>query len=370
MEKLIDIPLIKETSLYLFRMAFRWYNDIYSRKKKLSDDDLNHIFEQIHTKALEVYDSETWGSLQTDGSKFWYSENPNKEADFPLVPVLINYGNAILKDCFSKIAYPDEPEKATIELLMFFIYAYVRSMKPKENVTTLLSPELMPSVIDPIIKHLFVHGNLNGLSINLLIEILGLNNNMNKANKLEGLYNASALNKIWKRKNDDMIVGMIMLDGDKFKQVNDICGHPVGDEVLEIYKDSILNAIEMSGKLKSKAFPARWGGEEFCICVFDITEEEIIDLSKKIKSELESHARWEGLKEKKYNIVFPRTFSQGIALGKKSEFGYLNAIVEVADNQMYKAKKKGGRNCIYYRDQKIWPPSKCKFFTILGSFNR
>jgi len=57
-------------------------------------------------------------------------------------------------------------------------------------------------------------------------------------------------------------------------------------------------------------------------------------------------------KEQKEQIDFPRTFSQGIALGKKFDFKYFNALEKKADEQVYKAKE-NGRNCIYYRDRKI-----------------
>ena len=362
MKELINAIPIRKASQDSFRMAFHWYNEIDSRKITLSDDDLDRIFERIHTKALEVYDHTIWGSLETDGDTFWYSENPDKEAVFPLAAVLVNYGNAILQDSFPEIANRDDPEKASVEIFfLVFIYAYAKSMKLKEDVTTHLPPELLSYAIDPLIVHLIAYvkdmHSFNSLSINFMIEILRLNNKLNQANRLEGLYNQPALNKIWERKSDDTVIGVIMLDGDHFKKVNDNCGHGVGDEVLEIYRDSILSAIELS-RLKTRAFSARCGGEEFCVCIFDSNEKEIIDLSKKIKSELESHVKWEELRGRKYEkqeepINFPRTFSQGIALGKKSDFIYLNALVDIADKQMYRAKNDGNRDCIYYNDRKV-----------------
>jgi len=361
MEKLINVIPIREASLNAFCMAFRWYNEIYSRQIELSDDDLNRIFERIHAKAMEVYEHKIWGTLETDGNKFWYSENPDTKPAFPLVPVLVNYGKALLTDRFPELGYPNEPQKAAVEIfILVFIYAYSNSMKSPEKKLTLLPPELLPSAIDPIIDHLLLHGknvhNFNGLSVNLIINIFDLNNSMNQADKLEGIYNKNALNKIWnirKRKNDNIMVGIIMLDADQFKQVNDNCGHNVGDEVLEIYRDSILKAITLIN-VKNKTFPARWGGDEFCVCVFDSNEQEMINLSKKINSELKNHEKWIGIKEKKYkeHIDFPRTFSQGIALGKQSDFTYLNALEKKADEQAYKAKE-NGRNCIYYMDKKI-----------------
>ena len=357
MKKLINALPIRKTSLDIFRIAFRWYNEIYSRKIELSDDDLNRIFERIHTKALKIYDHKIWGSLKTDGTKFWYSENPDKEPSFPLVSVLVNYGNAILKDRFTELAYPHEPDRATIEIFLFFIYAYARSMKSMDNVITLLPPELIPSTIAPIADHLVVHEkdmcNFNSLSVNLMIHILSLNNRLNQDEKLEGLYNKSALYKIWEGKTDDTIIGVIVLDADNFKEVNDSCGHNVGDEVLQIYRDSILSAIELSVKPKTNAFPARWGGDEFLVCVYNSSEEEIIGLSKNIKTELESNPKWKEIEIRKNenSINFPRTFSQGIALGKKSDFAYFNVLENIADDQVYKAKNEGRRNCIFYNSK-------------------
>jgi len=339
-------------------MAFRGYNKIYSRNKELGECDLNLIFERIHGKALEVYDYKLWDYLKIAGEKIVYTKEPDKESAFPLDAVLINYGNAILKDRFPEIAYPDEPEKATVEFILFFIYAYAKSMKQKENLTALLPLELIPPAIDPIVGRLIDHEedipDFDTLNVNLILDILSLNNRLNQGHNLAGLYNMPALNEIWGKRNENMGVGLIMLDGDKFKSVNDECNHEVGDKVLEIYRDSILRAIELSStELKARIFPARWGGEEFCVLVFDTSEDEITSISEKIMTKLKSHERWEEIKEnygKKLN--FPRTFSQGIALGMKSEFPYLNAIVKVAEEQMYDAKR-NGRDCVYYNGKMV-----------------
>jgi diguanylate cyclase (GGDEF)-like protein len=363
MYELINTLNVRETSLNIFRYAFRLYKKIESRKIELSDDDLNRIFERIHAKALEVYDSNIWGSLTVNDNKIVYAEELYKERKFPLVPSLVTYGNAILIDGFHELIYSDEPGKAAVEVFaLFFIYAYVNSMKTKENekLTNLVPPELVHSAIDPLIDLLVIHRKdryvLSTLSVDLIIEILKLSNSINQAHNMKGLYNQFALNKIWISKKEDLTVGVIMLDGDHFKLVNDFCSHHIGDEVLNIYKDSILCAIEQSDKLKIKTFPARWGGEEFVVCVFDTNEDEMIDLAKRIKSELKQHCNWDTFKiyeKPKEDFYFPRTFSQGIKTGKKRDFDYLNAIVTFADEQMYLAKNEGGRDCIYYENKKV-----------------
>jgi len=363
MKKFIDDFSIREFSQNIFRETFRLYNKVYSRKIELSNDVLGRIFERVHAKALKFYDRKTWGSLRTDDEKFWFSENPDEKSDYPLVPVLINYVKALLTDRFPEIAYPEEPKKAAVEIfILVFIYSYFNAVKKPENKLTLIPSELISSAIDPIVDHLVVNKDkhsFNSLSIDLIIDILKLNNILNQAHNLKGLYNQPAINRIWKEKDDDsVIVGVIMLDGDNFKMVNDNCGHDVGDEVLEIYRDSILKAIELTIKQITRAFPARWGGEEFCVFVFESNEDEITGLSKKIRSELKSHPKWEDLKGRKYDekkkkVDFPRTFSQGVALGRKSDFGYANALVKIAETQMYKAKDEPNKNSIYYSDRKI-----------------
>jgi diguanylate cyclase (GGDEF)-like protein len=176
---------------------------------------------------------------------------------------------------------------------------------------------------------------------------------------LSGLYNRHALFRIWegKEKETDTTVGLIMLDADKFKEVNDTYKHKAGDEVLEIYRDSIKNAIESMNKIANRAFPSRWGGEEFVVCIYNSNQDEIIELSKKINCELSSSAKWgaftERYKDNPKKISIPRTISQGIALGIKSEFKIFDVLVNKADEQLSLAKNEGNRNCIYYEGNKV-----------------
>ena len=350
MELSINHSILKNTSRKVFRLACLWYKGVISNKINLPDDELMSVFERIHLKAIGVHDNVKISDVG----------NADKRSASLLIPILASYGKAILEDRLPELNTPIEPAEHAIEkFTVVFIFAYVISKKNDMSYLPPLlhlPPELLSDAITPFINDLVVFGkdpyNFNSLSVSLIINILKLNSCLNQADKLEKLYNQTALNKIWEEKKNDIIVGVIMLDGDKFKEVNDKCGHATGDKVLKIYQDSILEAIGFSPELKSKTFSSRWGGEEFCVCVFDTNEEEMIGLSKEIKSKLESLEKWKELSEKYNQIDFPRTFSQGIALGEKSNFKYLNALVDVADKQMYKAKE-NGRDCIYYNSNKI-----------------
>jgi diguanylate cyclase (GGDEF)-like protein len=95
------------------------------------------------------------------------------------------------------------------------------------------------------------------------------------------LYNRTILNILWQNNRKNAGNDVIMLDCDHFKEVNDKCGHDRGDDALKIYKDSILRAIDSMSSLKDRTFPARWGGDEFLVCVYNSSGGEVIELAKK-----------------------------------------------------------------------------------------
>lgn len=67
-----------------------------------------------------------------------------------------------------------------------------------------------------------------------------------------------------KRKDEQL--GVIVIDLDNFKEVNDKFGHQKGDELLQ-HVSSVLKSIA-----KEKDFIARWGGDEFVILVSNIKD--------------------------------------------------------------------------------------------------
>lgn len=74
-------------------------------------------------------------------------------------------------------------------------------------------------------------------------------------------------------------VGVLLMDVDEFKQVNDAHGHRVGDEVL----------VEVVSRLHQTVRPedtvARWGGEEFLVlCPAADTEESVRDIGERIRA--------------------------------------------------------------------------------------
>lgn len=120
--------------------------------------------------------------------------------------------------------------------------------------------------------------------------------------------------------------GMIILDIDHFKYINDTFGHPSGDRVL-VQLSSII-----SNNLRNTDVLARWGGEEFVILTANCNTQCSHLLSEKLRVLIESHP---------FPGVGKVTCSFGVTeylQGDDQE-----SIVKRADNCLYRAKE-AGRN--------------------------
>jgi diguanylate cyclase (GGDEF)-like protein len=118
------------------------------------------------------------------------------------------------------------------------------------------------------------------------------------------------------------------LDLDRFKAVNDTCGHPVGDSLLRAVADRLRDAVRDGDCI------ARLGGDEFAILQFDVTEvPEVTVLARRIVASLSEPFDLDG------NHVSVGT-SIGIAMapGDSSDAGHL---MKDADLALYCSKQEG-----------------------------
>jgi diguanylate cyclase (GGDEF)-like protein/PAS domain S-box-containing protein len=80
---------------------------------------------------------------------------------------------------------------------------------------------------------------------------------------------------------DGGAVGLILLDMDHFKQINDTLGHDAGDMLLRMFADRLRSVVRAQDTV------ARCGGDEFAIVMPDIhTEQSVIQLSRSIHDRL------------------------------------------------------------------------------------
>lgn len=130
-------------------------------------------------------------------------------------------------------------------------------------------------------------------------------------------------------------LGLILLDIDHFKQVNDTYGHPAGDHVLK----QLAQMIEHEAR--GYDIFARFGGEEFAFMMRGGTLDAALALARRVRDTIGGHSFC-------YDDVcdLKVTVSLGVAFwnGDNSLGGYVD-LIELADKQLYAAKR-GGRNCI------------------------
>ena len=127
-------------------------------------------------------------------------------------------------------------------------------------------------------------------------------------------------------------VALLMLDLDRFKQVNDTYGHRAGDEVLKHFSRICR------GTIRETDIIGRTGGEEFAILLPETALDSAFLLAERIRSSVESSA----LKLDK--TILPYSVSIGVAV-KGSETMRMEEFLSQADEALYEAKD-AGRNRI------------------------
>ncbi len=145
-------------------------------------------------------------------------------------------------------------------------------------------------------------------------------------------------------KRINLSMGVLLIDIDHFKKVNDQYGHLIGDDVLRHL------AKVISGILRSSDVMGRYGGEEFCVFLPNTTESDALGLAERIRAAVEASP----LKVNKANIK--ATVSIGVADSVRAGYDF-KGLVASADSAMYGAKNSGRNRVVSYtqitRDTKL-----------------
>lgn len=123
-------------------------------------------------------------------------------------------------------------------------------------------------------------------------------------------------------------LGIIMVDLDYFKKINDTYGHGIGDDVLKQVAESIQNSIRNDDTL------IRWGGEEFILLINTAKKSQLISISEHIRR---------SVSEIVFESIPSITASLGATLLLEGES--FKTVIERADQALYSAKA-NGRNRI------------------------
>ena len=180
-----------------------------------------------------------------------------------------------------------------------------------------------------------------GVMISIITICLMLQNNQVLTDALTGLNNRRGFDNYLEEyviHHTDSELTIMMIDLNKFKQVNDILGHMMGDFALQDTADTLKYACkEIPGRL----FLCRYGGDEFIIAGINVAKEHIHTLITTIHEELDK-------KTKQRDQSYVLSVSIGVATGICMDTEDAEHLIRVADEAMYDDKKKSSRG---YREE-------------------
>jgi diguanylate cyclase (GGDEF)-like protein len=123
-------------------------------------------------------------------------------------------------------------------------------------------------------------------------------------------------------------LGILMIDIDHFKRLNDRYGHATGDRVLTAVAGAIAAGV------RAEDTPSRYGGEEFAVLLRRASAEQAIEVGERIRrAVVRLHPASLGIDE-------PVTVSIGVAVAGSGDIA-IPGLVERADQALYRAKRLG-----------------------------
>lgn len=129
--------------------------------------------------------------------------------------------------------------------------------------------------------------------------------------------------------NDNTLVvdttGILMLDLNGLKRVNDTLGHLAGDTLIQNFASIVRKSIP------AKHFMGRFGGDEFIVIISNTSNEEVQQIITKISDGIEKY--------NSYGNQLPLSYSLGFAMSNEYKNCSLQTLLEQADANMYATKQ-------------------------------
>jgi diguanylate cyclase (GGDEF)-like protein len=130
-----------------------------------------------------------------------------------------------------------------------------------------------------------------------------------------------------RRRRAEDAVGVLMVDIDKFKGLNDRHGHQVGDEVLRAVAGAIVGAV------REDDVPARYGGEEFAVLLRNPTRAVAVEVGERVRAAV-------GALDLRRLGVSTVSVSVGVAIADEPDAA-IEDVIQQADHALYDAKRRG-----------------------------
>jgi diguanylate cyclase (GGDEF)-like protein len=147
---------------------------------------------------------------------------------------------------------------------------------------------------------------------------------------LTGIHNRRLGERLLRELFDgDRAAGVIMLDVDRFKSINDTHGHPVGDQVLQVI------AARCKALLRVDESIARWGGEEFLVIVPAIDAAGLHLVAERLQLAIE-----------RLPVAPVRQVTASFGATMIDDADDFDSLLQRVDRALYAAKEQGGNRVV------------------------
>ncbi|MEA2630836.1 MAG: hypothetical protein QOE66_1055 [Chloroflexota bacterium] len=130
-----------------------------------------------------------------------------------------------------------------------------------------------------------------------------------------------------RRRRSGDAVGVLMIDIDKFKVLNDTHGHATGDEVLRAVGAAIVSAV------REDDVPARYGGEEFVVLLRNPSPGVALDVGERVRASVAA------LELGRFGVERV-SVSVGVAVAREADQSITDLVAQ-ADRALFRAKRAG-----------------------------
>ena len=123
-------------------------------------------------------------------------------------------------------------------------------------------------------------------------------------------------------------LSVLIIDVDKFKEINDTWGHNTGDEILRKISQAFYDNV------RSSDYVFRYGGDEFIIVLTEASENETLRTAERIRSRVE---------KTKLKAANGEDIALSLSIGAAMFNGHpdYERLIQIADEALYIAKRRG-----------------------------
>ncbi len=283
-------------------------NDFNIIEKDIKKDTIRfaYVQKEVHCKAVTngCRADRTKASVNSSAFKNICLSFDDKKRDYGYLclPFAISDDLTLIISIVTK----DENEKKRVDSLPYFIADYINTAR-SEIVSVRLNQILKESA---------------------------------RRDQLTGLYNRKFLDEFVEKsipqaKRAGTTYGVLMLDIDHFKSINDTYGHDIGDEAIRTISKVIKENIRESD------IAIRFGGEEFLVLLYNCDEKYIAEVAMKIGKNFSKQ------KIKAKDAAFTKTLSVGASI-YPIDSDDIYTCIKFADIALYSAKNSGRNKAVRF----------------------